>query len=375
MGIIKAFAGSITGSFADQWTDIITVGTFGERTAVMPGILQQSLSRRGTKNQATPGVISNGSKIFVPENTAAFIFSQSGIEDIITEAGGYTYENGQEGVFDHKNDEKFSSLLNQIGDRLAYGGQTPDQKRIAFVNLREIRGIKFGTKRPVIYNDVFYGTDLEILSFGNYSIKIVDPTVFIRNYLPANAILFSFDSPVDHPQITAEFLQSYIDAINTLSNQYRVSQLPAQADGIVENIKLEDSNAGTWKERFGFEIVSVGIENIELSPDSKELVKKYSGNKMNLSAFENISQKASNISAQQNISQGIKDHGLGDGGGMLFGMNMAQALNPQNAIQAEQKATTADDQIETLMKFKKLLDDGILNQAEFDLKKKEILSL
>ena len=32
MGIIKAFSGAIRGTFADQWKEIITAGSFGART-------------------------------------------------------------------------------------------------------------------------------------------------------------------------------------------------------------------------------------------------------------------------------------------------------------------------------------------------------
>lgn len=152
----------------------------------------------------------------------------------------------------------------------------------------------------------FMGTDLAVQAFGNFSVKVIDPVKFIRNYVPANVNSYSFDNQKARSQILSEFLQSFMDALNTLSTQYRVSQLPSQANEIAATIQSETSNAGTWNERFRLEIINVGIENIELSPDSKELVKKYSENKMNLKAYEDVSQKASNIAAQQNISEGIK---------------------------------------------------------------------
>ena len=276
--------------------------------------------------------------------------------------------------------------MDQTKGRFTYGGQTSDQTQIAFVNLREIRGIKFGTKGPLIYNDVFYGTDLAVQAFGNFSVKVIDPVKFIRNYVPANVNSYSFDNQKVRSQILSEFLQSFMDALNTLSTQYRVSQLPSQANEIAATIQSETSNAGTWNERFGFEIINVGIENIELSPDSKELVKKYSENKMNLKAYEDVSQKASNIAAQQNISEGIKEHGLGDVGGMLFGMNMAQAMNPMTAESVQQGQVSKlaqevkvsmsfDEQIEVVKKLKELLDAGILSEDEFNFKKKEIMGL
>ncbi len=112
MTIIQAFTGALGGTFADQWKDIITAGHFDEHTAVAPGVLKQTNNGRGTNYSGSMGVISNGSKIFVPENTAAFIFSQAGIEDIITQAGGYEYQNGQSSVFN--GDGVKESLVEQV---------------------------------------------------------------------------------------------------------------------------------------------------------------------------------------------------------------------------------------------------------------------
>ena len=374
MGIIRAFTGAIGGTFADQWKDIITAGHFDEHTVVTQGVYQQTNKGRGSNFNGSNGVISNGSKIFIPENTAAFIFSQSGIEEIITTPGGYEYQNGQKSIFN--GDGITGSIFNQVKDRIAFGGQTSDQKQIAFVNLREIRDIKFGTRGPLVYNDMFYGTDLEILAFGTFSLKVIDAETFIKNYVPANINYYSFDDPKARTQIISEFIQSFTVALNSLSTTCRISQLPSQANQIAVKISLDNSNAGTWKERFGFEIVKVGIENIELSPESRELVKQYSSNKMNLKAYEDISQKSSNIAAQQKIAQGIQDNGLGDGAGMIFGMNMAQNMNTQTAAPIAQKSgMSLDEQIEAVKKLKELMDIGILSQDEFDVKKKEIMGL
>ena len=82
MGIIKAITDSVGGTFTDQWKKLITAGHFDEHTAVAPGILKNN-NGHGVNTHGSMDVISNGSKIFVPENTAAFIFSQGGIENII----------------------------------------------------------------------------------------------------------------------------------------------------------------------------------------------------------------------------------------------------------------------------------------------------
>lgn len=374
MGIIKAFIDSVGGSFADQWKELITAGHFDEHTVVAPGILKTNNNGRGVNSLGSTDVISNGSKIFIPENTAAFIFSQAGIEGIITTPGGYEYRDGEESLFDGNDLE--TSIFKQTEDRIDFGGISSMEKKIAFVNLREIRDIKFGTRGPQVYNDLFYGCDLEIYAYGSFSIKIVEPEKFIKNFVPANINSYSFDNPKVRAQVLSEFLQSFIVALNSLSTSHRISQLPSQAVEISKRITNDSYNAGTWKERFGFELVKVAVENIEFSPESRELINQFSANKMNMRAYEDVSQRASNIAVQQKIAQGIQNNGLGNGGGMLFGMNMAQNIRSQGQpVATQSSAMSFDEQIETLKRLKELVDMGVLTQAEFDAKKKEIMGL
>lgn len=372
MGIIKAFTNSVGGTLADQWKDIITAGAFDEHTVVVPGVLKNTNNGRGTNVNGSSGVISNGSKIFVPENTAAFIFSQSGIENIITTPGGFEYQDGEASIFNGDGIKK--SFFKQTAERIGYGGISASQKEIAFVNLREIRDIKFGTRGPQVYNDLFYGCDLEIFAYGSFTIKVTEPERFIRNFVPANTTYYSFDDPKVRSQVLSDFIQSFTVALNSLSNLYRISQLPSHANDISAKISQDPVNAGTWKERFGFEIVKVSIENIEFSPESRELVNKFNSNKMNLKAYEDISQRASDISAQQKIAEGIQENGLGNMGGMVFGMNIAQNLGTK-AENNSKPTMSFEEQIETLKKLKDLVDLGVLTQEEFDIKKKEIMGL
>ena len=381
MGIFDAAFDSLGGVLADQWKDVVTVAPFDEHTAVAPGIRKSSQNGRGA-NMGAEDILSNGSIIFVPENTAAFIFSQAGIEQVITQPGGFEYRDGEASVFDEQ-DRREKGLgkiiLDQAVDRIGFSGMSSEEKRVAFVNLREIRGLKSGTRGPLAYNDLFYGTDLEVFSYGSFSVQVSDPELFVRNFVPANVSSYSLDDPQARSQLLSEFLNSFIAAVNSLSATYRVSQLPSQTNEIAAAISSEDENAGTWPERFGLRLASVAIENIEFSDESRELVRQFSEKKMGVRAYEDVSQRAANVAAQQMIAQGVRDNGLGDGGGMLFGMNLAQSLDPQNASspssQGSPSATSLDDQIETLKKLKDLLDLGILSQQEFDAKKREILGL
>lgn len=132
MAIIKAFAGALGGTFADLWKDIITAGRFDEYVVVAPGVPRGTNNGRGSNEYGSEGVISNGSHIYVPENTAAFIFSESGIENVITEPGGYEYRDGEKSVLAG---DGIGSLFSSVASRFTFGGQPVETKYVAFVNL------------------------------------------------------------------------------------------------------------------------------------------------------------------------------------------------------------------------------------------------
>ena len=65
---------------------------------------------------------------------------------------------------------------------------------------------------------------------------------------------------------------------------------------------------------------------------------------------------------------------MGNMGGMVFGMNMAQNLGTK-AEDRSNSPMSFDEQIENLKKLKELVDMGVLTQEEFEAKKKEIMGL
>lgn len=427
MGILESVYDSVGGVFADQWKDVVTVEPFTEHTVVAPGVRKNSQNDRGN-NRGSDDVLSTGSIILVPENTAAVVFNRSGIECVFPEPGGYEYRGGEASIFDARRslEHNVNSLIDQIGSRFGFSGMSSEENRIVFVNLREIRGLKFGTRGPLVYYDKFYGTDLEVFAYGTFSVQVTDATRFLRMFVPANETSYSFDDSRARDQLVAELLNSFTAAVNALSETCRISHLPSRAGEIIATIANGTSNASTWDGRFGLRLGTIAIENIEFSDDSRELVRGYAERRMNVAAYEGVSRHAADIAAQQTIAEGVRENGFGDGGGMLFGMNLATSLNARNASAAvpgtaaavpgampggvpvapvapvapadgadaadgsAARATSTvpvapvapaapemslDDRIEALKKLKELVDIGILTQEEFDAKKRQMLKL
>ena len=92
MGIFKAIGTSLSGSLGDQWKEIITAPEFSEYQILAPGYLKTN-SGKSSNSHISEGVITKGSIIYIPENTAMIVYSQSGIEEIITTPVCYKYEN------------------------------------------------------------------------------------------------------------------------------------------------------------------------------------------------------------------------------------------------------------------------------------------
>lgn len=264
--------------------------------------------------------------------------------------------------------------MDEAADRFEFGGQPSELKHVAFVNLRELRGIKFGTRGPQPYHDKFYDVDLEVMAYGRLSIRIINPVKFVKNFLPPNTTSYTFSDLSSREQLVSEFLQDFSGTLNALSESVRVSQLPSQGSAIAKQMMSLQSNGGSWAHRFGIQIESVGIENIQYSDDSRELVKKFASKRMDVTSYEGVSDRAANIAAQQKIAQGIQENGLGDGAGMVLGMNIANEMvgTPKPSAKPE---IDFSKQIELVSQLKSLLDSGVLTEDEFNRKKREIMGL
>ena len=173
MGIIKAAAGAIGGGLADQWLEVIEPEEMGDQTVFTAG----TAARRGANTKGSSNTVSNGSMIHVYPNQFMMLVDGGKVIDYTAEEGYYKVSNSSlPSLFNGQ----FGETLRESFDRIRYGGVTPTVQKVYYINLQEIKGIKFGTRNPINYFDSFYNAELFLRAHGTYSIKITDPLLFYR---------------------------------------------------------------------------------------------------------------------------------------------------------------------------------------------------
>ena len=265
MGIIRAITNAVGGGLADQWLEVIEPDQMSDHTVFAAGV-QMRRGERNANTKKTSAIVSNGSVIHVYPNQFMILVDGGRIVDYTAEEGYYTVNNSTEpSLFNGELGEAVKESFN----RVRFGGTTPHTQRVFYINLQEIKGIKFGTTNPVNYFDSFYNSELFLRAFGTYSIKVVDPIKFYSEAIPKDS------DHVDISDINEQYLSEFLGALQAAINQL-------SADGVrishvtSKNMELSRYMAqildDDWKDLRGMEVVSVGLAGISYSEESQKLI-------------------------------------------------------------------------------------------------------
>ncbi len=266
MGIIKAFFNSIGGGLADQWEEVIESGEMSDSIVFTKGVKVRKNDRRNSNKKGTEDVISNGSIIHVYDNQFMLLVDGGKVVDFTAEPGYYKVDDS---VAPSMFCGQFGASIKDMFERIKYAGVPSYKQQAFFINLQEIKNIKFGTRNPVNYFDNFYNSELFLRAHGSYSIKVTDPLKFYAEAIPRNAA--SVDINQINEQYLSEFLAALTSAINSMSaDGIRISHVASKSMELSKYMasELDDD----WKQLRGFEVLSVGIASISYDEESKKLI-------------------------------------------------------------------------------------------------------
>ncbi len=261
MGIIKAAADLVKGNLGDQWLEVYEAENMGDQTVFTRGVQ----IRRGQNTKGTDNTVSNGSVVHVYDNQFMILVDGGKIVDYTAEPGYYTINNS---ALPSMLNGQFGDSLSEAFKRFKYGGQTPTKQKVYFINLQEIKGIKFGTRQPVNYFDSFYNAELFLRAHGTYSIKITNPLQFYAEAIPKNTDHVEIDEI--NEQYLSEFLEALQSAINQMSaDGIRISFVSSKARELGKYMAgILDEEGDQMR---GMEVQAVGI-SISYNEESQKLI-------------------------------------------------------------------------------------------------------
>lgn len=316
MGIIRAALEAVSGGFADQWLEVIEADDMGNQTVFTRGVKIRS----GQNVKGTDDTISNGSIIHVYDNQFMMLVDGGKIVDYTAEPGYYKVDNSSMPSLFNGN---LKDTVLESFKRIQYGGQTPGKQKVFFINLQEIKDIKFGTPNAINYFDDFYNAELFLCTHGSYSIKITDPIKFYQEVVPRNADRVEIEKIND--QYRDEFLEALQSVINELSTKkQRISSLTSRARELGKY--MSDTLDEEWRQRRGMEIVSVGIRSITYDEESKKLI-----NTRNEGAMLSDPTIREGY-VQKNMAEGLKAAGSNANGAMAGFMGMGIGMQAGNGM-------------------------------------------
>ena len=155
-GVAQAAGGAIGSSLGDQWQDAFEANDMGEGIVFTKGVKLRAGDERNKNRKGTDDLVTQGSRIHVYDAQAMMVTDGGRITNFTAVPGVYTLDNtGQPTIF--TGDLKGSLL--DTWERFKFGGTSPQKQQIFYVNLQEIKGIKFGTPSALNYFDTFYNAD------------------------------------------------------------------------------------------------------------------------------------------------------------------------------------------------------------------------
>jgi len=312
MGIIKSVKSAIGGAFGDQWLEVVEPDDMGGQTVFVRGV--QVRQGRGSNVKGSSDTVTNGSVIHVYPNQFMMLVDGGKVVDYTAEEGYYTVNNSSlPSLFNGQ----FGDSLTESFNRVRYGGITPGVQKVFYVNLQEIKGIKFGTRNPVNYFDNFYNAELFLRAHGTYSIKVTDPIKFYAEVIPKNADHVEIDS------INEQYLSEFLEALQTSINQMsadgtRISYVTSRSRELGQY--MAQTLDEEWTRMRGMEIQAVGIASITYDEESQNLI-----NLRNRGAMMSDPSIREGY-VQTTIAEGLKNAGSNDSGAMAGFMGMGMGM-------------------------------------------------
>jgi membrane protease subunit (stomatin/prohibitin family) len=281
----------------------------------------------------------------------------------------------------HTLDASNIPFLGQLVDKLTGGNVFICE--VFFVTTRELPSIKFGTSIGDI-QDPQTQLRVRLMVYGEFSAKVIDPPKFVIGLVGQRAT----DNDTFLGWFKSQVQKTMKDGVAELIVKQNWPLMKVTSGAYTEEIE-ETTLANVRKniEPYGVEIIRFGDFSVTMDQNDKERLDKLVDR---IAYVSGMGSAPGGMAAYQQLAQaemmmgaaeGMKQGGDGGGGAMQgagIGLGFAMAGQMGQAMQggaAPRPAAESKDQImATLKQLGELKTAGVLTDAEFESKKKELLA-
>lgn len=321
MGLIKAGAGALGSSLADQWKEFFYCDAIYKDTLVVKGV--KRVSSRSSNTKGSDNIISNGSGIAVADGQCMIIVEQGKIVEVCAEPGQFTYDTSTEpSIFAGSLGQSILDTFRLIGKRFTFGGDTGKDQRVYYFNTKEIVDNKFGTANPIPFRvvDSNIGLDLDtsVRCNGVYSYKLTNPLLFYTNV--CGNVEQDYSREEIDSQLKAEFISALQPAFAKLSEMgMRPNQIPAHAEELSR--LMNETLTRKWDEIRGISVVSIAMNPITLPEEDAKAIKELQRS----AVMRDPTMAAANLVGAQ--AEAMRTAAGNSAGAMTGFMGMGMAMN------------------------------------------------
>jgi membrane protease subunit (stomatin/prohibitin family) len=262
--------------------------------------------------------IKNGAQLIVRESQATVFVHEGQVADVFG-PGRYTIDGGN------------TPILSKLG-AWKYGFNSPFKSEVYFVNTKQFTDMKWGTSNPVMLRDQDFGI-VRLRAFGAYSLRVADPSAFIKEIAGTNA---HFQTEDIDGQLKRAIVTEFTDALGEL-------KIPA-LDLAAQYKEMGDAIRGKINEEFttwGLEVTKFFVENISVPPEVEAALDKRASMGALGDAQRYMQFQAADAlrDAAQNEGGGA-GLGAGLGAGFAVGGQMANVFGQQTGGGGQGQAAT-----------------------------------
>ena len=335
---------SIGGIAKDQYLEYFICDTMQNGVLAARGIKRD---KKGM-NKGQDNIISNGSLIVVNAGQCAVLVDNGKITDLAAEPGEYRFESKEESSIFYGNlGENLLNSFQELGRRISFGGETPREQRVYYINTLEVRENLWGTASTIpffIHDQVtgFQG-DINLQARGEYTFRISDPIRFYNSI--ASAFTGATYTKKDLQSIMkSDFMTALQPAIGSLSDYgvgIRYSAITTKTDILVELVNQKLSKK--WGELRGIQVVDITFDSIKATEEDEKRIKQF----QDTAVYTNVNMAAARMTTATANAMEAAAANEQAGPMMAFaGMNMAQMTGGNNtanlfAMAQQQNAANA----------------------------------